>query len=980
MTADASITDSNKIKWISRLRLSASTLALAATIASGAAPARADDADEAASASSLDEVVVTAKHALTKEGALVEKHDSVAVTSVMSAEEIAERPGADIVDVLAHLPGISTFSDMGLGQAATGQAEYITIRGIDSSYNAYTLNGVRVPQADPDSRALSLKLVPPYGIEAVTVTKTPTPDQPGDSIGGVIDIRTPDAFDFSPTMLKLTVDGNLSGLASSMGAASAGAGVQVEMSHRFGPAENFGVYLAGYYGTSNSVGEAVEALGYVPTIRAQEPASVLAGGVINQGTTQPNLTGATGGLSATGLRWDFYNDYITRYGANLSLDYRGDNQKLYFKFSFAGYTDTGYDTQHSEIGAIASAYGPNPAAPTATFDPSGILPGSYWQSRNQTQDLATIKIGGETDLGRLTITYDGSAGYSNIAEPNYVQGSLYGPIDFSPPVAALETAGGLATTSTSANPNFSFNAADPAHPNVTFDSPATAAYALNPGADALWKYQGQTSGSSNIMAGGKIDVHYRVEHGILDSVQAGIDINVADRSEFNHPFFTNGPFGFGGSGNNFQVLSPTGALPPGGETTPQGPVSSSIPGYNLASFLGGSFPGTFRIYNPAVFDNAVIPLAFTNQFAANGAPNPGAYTANDYNGQTVYGTEGTYAAYAEANLKYQDWAATAGFRYEETAFNFNQWMDLTATNGEFQNTARSYGNFLPSVLVTWRPDPSMVFRADIRESFSRPAYGLIAAPVSVSTNPLTNAIIGATEGNPNLKPATAWNYDVAAEFYGDHGDIIEWNAYYKSIKNYIYPSTVSGGTPGVGLTTATTLNGIPVDIAENGKSAYLFGMELDVQHRLAQLPGLWNGFGLGGSLTLQRSLADSGLPFVGNTWLPRAPEIIYNLDLFYDKYGVKSDLSFHYTGLQLDGISSTSLNEFLQPEQSLDYSISYPIHGVVLAIAAKNLLNNIEFYKTLGQSTKYLGTQDGGGNGSYVVTGRFFNVSASYRW
>jgi hypothetical protein len=43
-------------------------------------------------------------------------------------------------------------------------------------------------------------------------------------------------------------------------------------------------------------------------------------------------------------------------------------------------------------------------------------------------------------------------------------------------------------------------------------------------------------------------------------------------------------------------------------------------------------------------------------------------------------------------------------------------------------------------------------------------------------------------------------------------------------------------------------------------------------------------------------------------------------------------------------------------------------------------MNDIEFYKTLGKGTRYLGTQDGGGNGSWVQTGRFFTFSASYRW
>jgi hypothetical protein len=134
-------------------------------------------------------------------------------------------------------------------------------------------------------------------------------------------------------------------------------------------------------------------------------------------------------------------------------------------------------------------------------------------------------------------------------------------------------------------------------------------------------------------------------------------------------------------------------------------------------------------------------------------------------------------------------------------------------------------------------------------------------------------------------------------------------------------------------------------------------------------------------VTLQHSVANPNLAgHPENTSLPRAPQLIYNVDLFYQKYGVRSDLSWQYTGLQLDGISGYGLDEYLQPQESLDWSISYPIRKVVLAFSAKNLLNNIEFYKTLGKTTQYLGTQDGGGNGSWVQTGRFFTLSASYRW
>jgi TonB-dependent receptor len=802
---------------------STSLLALSAALSAGAAQAQNAPPSDA---SKLSEVVVTAKRAGSVQAALVEKQAAVAVTSIMSAEEISQRPGATIVDVLAHLPGISTFSDMGLGQASTGQAEYITIRGIDSSYNAYTLNGVRAPQADPSSRALSLKMVPPYGIESVAVVKTPTADMDGDAIGGIVDIRTPNAFDFSGPMLRVSANGNFSGFASELGAAAGGGGVQAEAARRFGSSDQFGVYVGAYYDRSKSVGEAVEVLGYVPTLRAQEPAN-LRDSVISSAAVQTDLAAATAGLSATGVRFDYYSNDITRFGGNIALDWRNNDNRLYLISSYAAYQNQSYDTQHQFIGAGLTVYGPTGTSPT--YDPTGTIPGSYWQSRNQDEHLATFKLGGENKLDRLTLSYNASVGYSDIQEPNYVTASMYG----------VDTGNVF--------DGFTVNASNPAHVTFQFSSPALETLGPNnETTDKLWKYQGNNEGSSNLMYGGHMDAHYRIEKGVLDFVQAGFNIQIADRTQFDHPFFTDGPFGFGGGGQNFTILGPAGQIP-STSFFPFGPTVKSLPGYNI-SFLNGNYPGPFKVFNPAYLTSQIVPLAYTSQFAAGGLGNPGAYTQNDYNNQTVKGEEDVYAAYAEANFKYQDWAAVVGLRYEDTAFDFSQWADQTATSGHFVSTARSYGEVLPSLLVTWRPDSSMVFRGDIRESFARPAFGLFAAPVSVVTDPLTNQIIGASEGNPNLKPATAINYDLAAEFYGRNGDVIEVSAYYKQIHNFIFPATVSGGLPATG-STPQTIDGILLSMPENGKDASLEGLEFDVRHKLVGLPGPLDGLGLGGSLT-----------------------------------------------------------------------------------------------------------------------------------
>lgn len=889
----------------------------------------------ASTAPGSSEIVVTATKAGTKEGALDEKRLSTSVISIMSAEEIAERPGGNIVDVISHLPGVSSFSDMGLGQAATGEQEYVTIRGIDSSYNAYLLNGIRVPQADPSSRALSLKLLPPFGIESVIVNKTPTADYDGDAIGGIVDIRTPTALDFKGSMTRITAVGSFAQLASDLGAAAGGYGGQFELARRFGGDQRFGLYATGYYDRKQSAGEAVEALTYVPVSAADATATDFS---------------KVAGLAATGVRYDYYRNDIKRYGGNAALNYDDGTQKLFLQGSYAHYKITGEDTQHSIINGIVGLYSNG-----TSYSPVGILPGSYFQERDQTEQLITVKFGGSTVADRLTVDYDVSFGRSVINRPSYVEGSLYG----------LPKLTGAATN---------INLSNPAQTVVTYDSPATQAYTLSQQTDRLWKYQGSDSGSAENMYAARANLSYRVDRGILANVRGGIYVNIADRNQFQHQFF-------GNDGDNFVILGPDQVIRP--FYNGAGPTVANMPGRNLPSFLGGSYAGVFRVYDRSTFENGVLPFKYTNQFAVdasgNVVGNPGAYSTADFNRNTVTGKEDVFAGYIEANFQAGNVRATAGLRYENTDFSSRTFQVDGNNLGSIQSSTHNYGELLPSLIVVYRPDPAIAVRGAIRRSFTRPAFGLIASPVIISRNDITGAIAGISQGNPNLRQAEATNFDVSAEYYGTGGTVLEANAYYKRISGFIYAATTAGAAPDANF--ATVSNGAVITSQpQNGRNADLYGLEIDARHNFRVLPGALAGLGVGGSLTLQRSSADSGRDdhFGRKTWLPRAPETIYNVDVFYDKYGIKADLSYQYQGLQLVGLTSNNLDEYLQPLKTLDFSISTQVRGIIFTATAKNLLDNILFYKTLGKTTRYLGNQDGGGNGSYVETGRFFTVSASY--
>jgi len=63
------------------------------------------------------------------------------------------------------------------------------IRGLPDRYVSSQLNGVRLPTANEDKRAVELDQFPSAVIESIQVSKTFTPDQQGDASGGAVDVR-----------------------------------------------------------------------------------------------------------------------------------------------------------------------------------------------------------------------------------------------------------------------------------------------------------------------------------------------------------------------------------------------------------------------------------------------------------------------------------------------------------------------------------------------------------------------------------------------------------------------------------------------------------------------------------------------------------------------------------------------------------------------------------------------------------------------
>lgn len=106
------------------------------------------------------------------------RRESTAVQDTLSSEEMRRAPDSSASDAVRRTVGVVTRDD------------YVYVRGLGGRYVVTTLNGVALPNTDPDVPGVQLDIFPSGILEALTIRKTFTPDVPGDWAGGLVDVST----------------------------------------------------------------------------------------------------------------------------------------------------------------------------------------------------------------------------------------------------------------------------------------------------------------------------------------------------------------------------------------------------------------------------------------------------------------------------------------------------------------------------------------------------------------------------------------------------------------------------------------------------------------------------------------------------------------------------------------------------------------------------------------------------------------------
>ncbi len=110
------------------------------------------------------------------------------IIEVLPSEIITSLPNTNIADAVGRLPGVSLERD-------EGEGKYVQIRGTEPRLSNLTVDGINIPSPESAVRNIKLDVIPAELVDSIQVSKTLTPNQDGDAIGGSVNLVTKSAGD-----------------------------------------------------------------------------------------------------------------------------------------------------------------------------------------------------------------------------------------------------------------------------------------------------------------------------------------------------------------------------------------------------------------------------------------------------------------------------------------------------------------------------------------------------------------------------------------------------------------------------------------------------------------------------------------------------------------------------------------------------------------------------------------------------------------
>ena len=888
-------------------------------------------------------VVVTAQ-AQGQIQAINQQLTSNKIVSVVSSAKIQELPDFNAAQAISRLPGVSTLQ-------SSGEADKVVIRGLAPQYNEVAVDGITLAStgsttigaasqggtagAISNDRSVNLTMVTPYMIKSIEVYKTLTPDMEANAIGGYVNMQLReapsglhgDALWQSGYTEKSNTYGNYRAVAS--------------VSDRIFN-DNLGMYVLGNVEQYDRSADIMNAA-YSTYSSIIDPLTGYRPVQVNTVTLNRHL------------------ETRKRYGGNVILDYRLPNGSI---------------TSTNMFSQLISEYQDY----NVGLNYQGNRIDFTYRNGNTTNNVGVNSIDFRNDFGFMSAEVTAALTYSTNSLPSspYYQFRQTGGVVTDPTKNINKVPDSLAA-------NVSYIGADQTY--LTSISLLSSDYKeydrlvkgdfkipLNVGAtvSGFFKFGGQYRRNNHTnnqhTPYTNIDRGSPIQRDMMDSILA-------------QPF-----------GRSVHYDSLAGGKLPAGQFTASDPSL-----YN--SFLDNTFGRMYWAADPTTLNaitnyvQRVPSLSSFYAYETGGATNAGGWTdglfqqlPNNY----VY-LENYSAGYAMSELDLgTNLMIVGGIRYEEVTSSF------TAYNLRDSRSPATQPAYVQVVTVHpgskfWLPMVQAKFDinswSDIRYSYTQ----TLARPDYSQLSPHYNIGYGGGpvwSGNPNLKPAQAYNHDLLLTFYSNELGLLSVGGFYKEIKNFSYSTSYRLYSPDAshiipsGLDSVGTFAGLGsppnpgttlYTYVNNRYLAYVRGIEADFQTRLWYLPFPLNGVLLGANYTHiwsstqypMMDLITYGRPpnqsfrLIDSTRSGRLiyqPNDIMNAYIGYDFRGFSARVSFVFQGNSVSSIGNFPEQDgFTKDYFRIDVSARQmlPWSGLQLYLDANNLNSetNISAQQSIGGFT-----------------------------
>ena len=821
------------------------------------------------------------------------------LSSIIARDDFGNFVDQNIAESLRRLPGVVLQRDEGEGR-------FVTVRGLGPEFVTLNINGFESATADLDNRAFSLDLLTPDTLNAIEIYKTLTPDMNLNAMGGMVNVKNVSAFERNRDSLQFRLQSNYQEDRGEISPKFSLNGTRLLLK------ESLGIgFTLSYEERLTQVDEIRHHESQNPMFRQQDI---------------PNTRGPTI-IAPRQLENRQEIADRQRIGASLNLEYKArETQQFFFKLNHNQLTDE--DTALREFFDFQDAGNGDTAYVNSsdnTFVVSDIDVFHQYFVQETSTTVSSLALGAEHLFANaLTLDYAYAHSAAEFDSPNRQRvqfrerdlvvmgrgGADFIHAEIIRPERGAELGG--------------FNLSDYNDNAIGGNANTLSNFQY----DNLFLEDSLRSDTlNNLSANLRYDFH---DIKLLDYIKTGLNAQMRKRERDKNRASFNPTAGLAGCNENAECLAN---------------ADSNWLDYPRQPTNSPNF--TFPFITREAFQRIVASTQGTAN-AALGNEISVDSTKDDYSID-----EDTYAAYFMTKFGLLDnLRLMMGLRYEYTQFSSSGFFSIENDDFTFngsntldiavpmQPVQQSYGNFFPSLHLNWQASDSVLYRAALWTSYSRPAFNQAVAQATIDEDielcvPGTreNNIPGTGDcddsdqggnlaeyelarntriqlGNPNLSPITATHFDLSLSWYESDELFMQFSFFYKAIQDFIV--NVAGDTLAIGElpvslpTNQVTQFTIPenivfnnVEYATNGDTAHVLGLELSYVQYFRP------GFFVQSNATLINSEAqfDNSLRAEA-TSLPGQADISANLVLGWENNTFSASLINHYQSEVLERIGA----------------------------------------------------------------------------